>query len=294
MPLQRALTPRATARRAVFFDALGSVALPARNQWPRVIEVLIQALKARQATLKNQYFGDVNDYRKYGLLRCFQRAGRPRLLVAWMLTSDDGGRDGRRRSYLESPQRWCGHDSVLYKGLQNLLRGGRRPDVTLLEDSGLVPHASFYSDIVPDGRSARGMWRDGLLAAARGADLVFLDPDNGFEVSSKPIGRKGSSKYVSWGEVEALWCDGCSILVYQTFRRETRIVFASRIANELSLRTGARVIEAFSTAHVLFMFMAQERHAHWLSAVCSGLSGHWAGQITPVGLTDRLLHQRTQ
>jgi hypothetical protein len=45
MPLQRALTPRATARRAVFFDALGSVALPARNQWPSAIEVLIQALR---------------------------------------------------------------------------------------------------------------------------------------------------------------------------------------------------------------------------------------------------------
>jgi hypothetical protein len=246
-----------------------------------------------QAAMKNQYFGDVNDYRKYGLLRCFQRVGCPRLLVAWMLTSDDGGRDGRRRSYLESPQRWRAHDSVLYIGLQNLLRGGRRPDVTLLEDSGLVP-ASFYSDIVPDDRPAREVWRDGLFAAARSADLVFLDPDNGLEVSSRPIGRKGSSKYVSWDEVDALWRAGCSVLVYQHFRRETRVVFISRIAKELSLRTGARVIEAFTTSHVLFMFMAQERHVNLLSAVCSGLNRHWAGQITPMGLADRLLHPSAQ
>jgi hypothetical protein len=242
--------------------------------------------------LKNQYFGDVNDYRKYGLLRCFQRAGCPRLLVAWMLTSDDGGRDGKRRSYLESPARWREYDSVLYTSLQTLLRGQRRPDVTLLEDARLLPRASFYSDVVPDGRLAREVWRNGLLASARGADLAFLDPDNGVEVSSRPIGRKGSSKYVSWAELEALWRGGCSLLVYQHFSRESRISFTSRITKELSLRTGARVIEAFRTSHVLFMFMAQERHTNWLSAVCSELNRHWADQITPMGLADQRLASR--
>jgi hypothetical protein len=236
--------------------------------------------------LKNQYFGDVNDYRKYGLLRCLQRVGRERLLVAWMLTRADGGRDGRRRSYLESPERWREYDSVLFAGLQNLLRGERRPTVTLLEDDELLPRTSFYSDIVPDGRSARGVWRDGLLAAARGVDLVFLDPDNGLEVSSRPMGRKGSSKHVSWEEVKALWRAGCSVLVYQHFGRESRIGFTSRITKELSLRTGARVIEAFRTSHVLFVFMVQERHISWLSAVCSELNRLWAGQITPMGLAD--------
>jgi hypothetical protein len=43
--------------------------------------------------MKDQYFGDVNDYLKYGLLRCFAEAGW-RVGVCWMLTPDDGGRDG--------------------------------------------------------------------------------------------------------------------------------------------------------------------------------------------------------
>jgi hypothetical protein len=239
--------------------------------------------------LKNQYFGDVNDYRKYGLLRCFQRVGCPKLLVAWMLTDDDGGRDGSRRSYLESPGRWREYDCVLYNGLQNLLRGQRRPAVTLLEDAGLLPRASFYSDIVPDGCLARRAWRDGLLAAARGTDLVFLDPDNGLEVPSRPIGRKSSSKHVSWVELEALWRGGCSVLVYQHFCRESRIGFTWRITKELSLRTGARVIEAFRTSHVVFVFMVQERHLSWLSPVCSELKRRWADQITPMGLSDQRL-----
>jgi hypothetical protein len=44
--------------------------------------------------MKNQYFGDINDYRKYGLLRILQSTGNGRLLVAWMLTPDGGSRDG--------------------------------------------------------------------------------------------------------------------------------------------------------------------------------------------------------
>jgi hypothetical protein len=45
--------------------------------------------------MKNQYFGDINDYRKYGLLRAFLSTGIGGLLVARMLTPDDGGQGGR-------------------------------------------------------------------------------------------------------------------------------------------------------------------------------------------------------
>jgi len=37
--------------------------------------------------MKNQYFGDINDYRKYGLLRCFAEAGL-NIGVCWMLTPE--------------------------------------------------------------------------------------------------------------------------------------------------------------------------------------------------------------
>jgi len=56
--------------------------------------------------MKNQYFGDIHDYRKYGLLRSIIEATQLRLLVAWMLTPDDGGSDGSRLSYLNKPLKW--------------------------------------------------------------------------------------------------------------------------------------------------------------------------------------------
>jgi DNA helicase II / ATP-dependent DNA helicase PcrA len=42
--------------------------------------------------VKDQYFGDVNDYIKYGLLRCLSRAGIG-VGVCWMLTPNDQGTD---------------------------------------------------------------------------------------------------------------------------------------------------------------------------------------------------------
>ena len=67
--------------------------------------------------MKNQYFADINDYRKYGLLRTFQSTGIGKLLVAWMLTPDDGRQDGRSRSYLKEARSWRRYDPELYERL---------------------------------------------------------------------------------------------------------------------------------------------------------------------------------
>lgn len=56
--------------------------------------------------MKNQYFGDINDYRKYGLRRAILDSTRLQMLVAWMLTPDDGSTDGNFITYLEKPDKW--------------------------------------------------------------------------------------------------------------------------------------------------------------------------------------------
>jgi hypothetical protein len=50
--------------------------------------------------VKHQYFGDINDYRKYGLLRTLCRGLDLDLLIAWMLTPGEDTTDGRFTSYL--------------------------------------------------------------------------------------------------------------------------------------------------------------------------------------------------
>ncbi len=51
--------------------------------------------------MEDQYFGDINDYRKYGLIRVLQAETGLRVLITWMLTPDDGRRDGELRAYLD-------------------------------------------------------------------------------------------------------------------------------------------------------------------------------------------------
>lgn len=234
--------------------------------------------------MKDQYFGDINDYRTYGLLRVLQGSGGGTLLVAWMLTPDDGGLDGRFRAYLEAPDRWARYDPDLFEFLRRFSGSAPRPAVSLVESSGLLPRTSYFSVVVPDGREEREAWRRDLLHAARGVDLVFLDPDNGIEVPSKPVGRKGSSKYATWAEIEGLWEVGCSILIYQHFRRERRESFAKRMVSEVRARTGAAFTEALRTAHALFLLAAQERHKEWFRKGLSLLPQQWNGQIVPMGL----------
>lgn len=239
--------------------------------------------------MKNQYFGDINDYRKYGLLRVLQSKIQGKLLVAWMFTPDDGSRHGGVRDYIEDPHRWRRYDPQLFDGLADLLGSASMPDVSLIEQTSLLPDTSYYSAVVPDARRDRDTWWQGLLDAACNADLVFVDPDNGFEVPSKPVGRRGSSKYVTWQEVQGLWNAGCSLLIYQHFPREPREVFAQRLVSELGRRTGACFTEAFRTPRVLFLLAAQDRHAPRFRQVVPLLSQRWNSQIESMGLANKLL-----
>lgn len=239
--------------------------------------------------MKDQYFGDINYFRKYGLLRALQFSSECRLLVAWMLTPDDNGRDGRFRSYLQRPEEWKHFDPELFASITAALCSASTPRVSLLERAGVLPRSRFYSAMVPDGRIERDLWRSGLMESARGMDLVFVDPDNGIEVPSRPVGRRGSSKYVTWKELQELWDFGCSLLIYQHFRREPRQNFAERLVSELRGRMGTPFTHAFRTAHVLFLLVAQGEHeASFRNAVSSSLR-RWEGQIENLGVSGKPL-----
>jgi len=233
--------------------------------------------------VKNQYFGDVNDYRKYGLLRVLVRSSGLRLLVSWMLTPDDGSGDGEFRRYLQEPRSLRACDPVLFDALADLTSGSTRA-VSLIEASGLLPRATFFRDLVPDDRLGREGFGSRLVAASADADLVFLDPDNGIEVASRPVGRKGSSKYVSWSELDALWAAGKSLLIYQHFQREPRAAFSSAISAQLQARTGAPYLKAFHTPHVLFILVAQAAHQATITTSARDGLEAWKGQIDASGL----------
>lgn len=229
--------------------------------------------------MKNQYFGDINDYRKYGLIRSILRTGNFRLLVAWMLTPGDGSADGKFIEYLSKPVQWKNFDPTLYEGLQSLMKSGASRGVGLIENTSLLPSANYYSSIVPDAASDRSQWMRGLIDASGISDLVFLDPDNGFEVKTRPYGRKRSSKYVYWREINDLWAAKKSLLVYQHFPMEKRLGFIQRMLSELREHAQGAFVEAFSTPYVVFFLALQPYHQKHHPAIVGDVQNNWGSQI---------------
>jgi hypothetical protein len=230
--------------------------------------------------VKNQYFGDVNDYVKYGLLRGLIRED-VRLLVAWMLTPDDGRSDGKFTDYLSRSEKWRHFDPPLFDFLDSEVNGKKRRSVEHIESwEGL--RASFLSELVPDDRAGRDEWTSRLCASVPGHDLVFFDPDNGIEIPSCPRGRRGSSKFLLWDEALQAWSLGASLLIYQHFPREERSGYVSRRSSELRTLIGARDIHVLKTGNVGFFLVPREEWSEAAAARAQDVAERWAPAVTLV------------
>jgi hypothetical protein len=145
--------------------------------------------------MKNQYFGDINDYRKYGLLRILSDNGRNRIAVCWMLTENDGRADGRKIEYLRNQATLREIDGELFDALHGAVLKGYR-DVQAAEAARIIPSATYCREIMNKDPVVRASWFNKFLASARGSDLIFFDPDNGIEVKSCPKVHKRSIKHL--------------------------------------------------------------------------------------------------
>lgn len=227
--------------------------------------------------MKHQYFGDFNDYLKYGLLRAIQRKTQFRLGVCWMVTPDDGRSDGKFISYLNDRHRWRKYDPALFDALSEAV--AERRNLDHVAGRNILPDAAFVNDIVPDSRFSRAVYFDSATRLLQDAELIFFDPDNGIEVASCALGRQDSSKYLFWHEIEATYDVGKSVLIYQHFPREERGQFVARIMNELRARTSGANVSCFRTPNVAFFLAAQPAHSEMLDAAAQRVEESWAGQI---------------
>lgn len=227
--------------------------------------------------VKHQYFGDENDYRKYGLIRLLLASSSHRLAVCWMLTPDDGRSDGKFIDYLEQPGRWRDYDPPLFEVLRRAISEGDR-NVAVVEREQLFPRAVYGSDLVPEDRPGREAYFDEFWRIAGEAELVFFDPDNGIEVSSVGKGRKNSSKFVYFDELDAAYERGKSLLVYQHFPRKPRKQFVQELVEDLKRRWATATVCAFWTPRVVFLLVVQPQHLTLLDGLAT-IEQVWAGQL---------------
>ena len=229
--------------------------------------------------MKNQYFGDINDYKKYSLLRLLSGWGQIETAVCWILTEDDGRTDGRRIRYLERPDIWRSYDPIVFEHLREyVLEKGVR-NVSHIEKDNILPKCRFYKEFIYDDIDSRARFFKKFLEFAQGTDLVFFDPDNGLEVKSVPRGRKRSSKYIYWSEVEVAYRSGHSILLYQHFPRKPRESFIRSLIHQFKALDGIRNVISYCTFHVAFLLIPQPHHEEMFIENTARVSESWGDKI---------------
>ncbi len=226
--------------------------------------------------MKNQYFGDINDYRKYGLLRCIAEATGERIGVCWMLTADDGGRDGRKRDYLARHEEYRHYDEPLFRALSKVTSPSQQ-HVRYAERWNLIPNAAYYTELLHDTADRERYFGD-ALKRFKECGIVFFDPDNGLETATTPKGRKNSSKYLYWDELAPFAAAGKSLVIYQHFPRVNREKYVAERAALLKKATGAKNVMAFQTAHVVF-FVAFKKRNSILPVIEDTVNNQWANQF---------------
>ena len=229
--------------------------------------------------MKNQYFGDINDYKKYSLLRHLIGNGEIETVVCWVLTEDDSGSDGRRIKYLEQPETWQKYDPIVFEHLRKHVVDQGIRHTSVIERANVLRNCRFYNEVIQDNKELRDQYFGRFLKFAEGADLVFFDPDNGLEVKSVPRGKKKSSKYVYWNEVEASYKSGHSILLYQHLPRRPRESFIHSLVCRFETLGSICSVFSYCTSHVAFLLIPQPRHENMFVKSSAKISQTWGDVI---------------
>ena len=229
--------------------------------------------------MKNQYFGDISDYRKYGLLRLLSRMGSTKTAICWMLTPDDNRPEGKFITYLDQPGKWRFYEPGLFDCLKTIVIDENKRDVSEAQKHQIIPSALYFTDILPDEAPQREEYFSLFMRMTQGYDLVFFDPDNGIEVKSKPYGHKGSSKYLYWSEIKDAFSTSHSLLIYQHSPRIRKSQFVKSIVLPLAAHTGSQLIYSFQSQYVIFLLVCQEKHQQALQEAIQKVEEVWGEEF---------------
>jgi len=206
--------------------------------------------------VKHQYVGDINDYRKYALLRALAAGGANRIGVCWMLTPDDGGTDGGKLAYLSQPERFRNFDPKLFDILSHAASEPDRRRLQTIEDSGAVPSAIYHNGMLPQAVDKRAAYMSVCRTKFADVDMVFFDPDNGIDPPSAKKSLKTALKYVFLDEIASCYGDGKSVLVYQHFpMMKPKQQFVADTLARLRKTIPDAAIFTFTTSFVVFFLL---------------------------------------
>ena len=267
--------------------------------------------------MQNRYVGDVGDFGKYGLLRALCSSKGPdaglalSLGVVWYLVPDEAHNDdGKFIRYLEPSESnaglYRGCDPSLYDTLGQIVHRESR-GVKRVREHRVLPAGTVYYEVslafkgiagtgspLPERRAAhRSRWAQGALDLTAGCDLMFADPDNGFEVAAKPYEPRGP-KYVFFDELLPLVRRGQSLVVYHHIGRRGSAVdqVRARLAQiKTRLKPESEALALLyhrGSARAFFVIPADRHRETLLRRIGRFLDGPWSRHFELVSTTAPL------
>ncbi len=231
-----------------------------------------QAGAGTQSDMQERYLGDSHDFIKYALLRHFAAELGLRLGINWYLTRPEevdkpGNNDGGKRHHLKGGT-WRETDPELFDRLALF----DDPELRSLENVAaleILPANTAYHS-VPVPVEGRADWQGDAMKSLADSDLVFLDPDNGFEVPSKS--RRTAPKYATFQEAADYYRCGKLVVGIQFARQCDPIQRAADVRTTLMAAAGAvsplPVVRARVAPNILFVTIAPaQMHAATLRAL---------------------------
>ena len=236
--------------------------------------------------MQDQYVGDIGDYGKYGLLRNVTAVGL-RLAVNWyrVVPVHPGKQeDGKFISYLDQPERYRQYDPELFDCLAEIVHGQKR-SIEEIEASGVLK-ADFFSDALI--RAYRSQWHQAALRGTIGADVVFLDPDNGLETATMHQRRAAKEKHTTWQEVKDYYDRGQSVILYQhrpqRTKKEMCIQRVLDFQNTFLRADHTLLLEYPRYTNRYYFLFAHQRHLPALERVHHTVAETWKGLCNPVSI----------
>lgn len=232
--------------------------------------------------MQNRYAGDVGDFGKIGLLRHLSKTGLT-VGVNWYLIQDEShNADGKHIGYLQDAK-FCGCDDELLGKLGCMVYSNQR-SVQSIQDSQMIPSAIYYDTLLNKVDISkphfRSIWHKNAVLSLRPADIVFLDPDNGFLPNSVSQNSQKSIKYIFESELFDYYQSGHSIVFYNHRSRMTEDAYLDKFKTLLHC-------DSFRDAHILgikyvrgtirdYFFVVQPKHYHLVKqAIGRLLNSNW-------------------
>ena len=212
--------------------------------------------------MQERYLGDSHDYVKYALLRAISNISGEKLGINWYLTEKHSvdlakNNDGEKRHHLRQSC-WSRYDAILVEKLRHFEIPENRIISAFHGSRILHENTKYYEKLVPQNLEQRQKWHSCALRHLEDCKFVFLDPDNGFEVTSATRNRK--AKYALHDEVDDYRRRGQSVITIQFARQCNPVKRAEEIRKIRSARFPADanmlVMRARTAPNLLFFFSA--------------------------------------